>query len=102
MTEFRKAVIAGAILGASLGLIANYAHASVAKGEAGHHGAAGLGSTASAQAQGQAANAAAAAAGDNGAQGGQGGSYFSPDLRGSMVDGYQPWPQAEMKQFEKN
>lgn len=56
------------------------AHASVARGQAGHHGAS-LGST---------AHAAAATSGSAAAPG-----------RGSLVDDYQPWPQAEMQQFAK-
>ncbi|SIO58318.1 hypothetical protein [Paraburkholderia phenazinium] len=55
-------------------------HASVARGQAGRHGAS-LGST---------AHAAAATSGAAAAPG-----------RVSLVEGYQPWPQAEMQQFAK-
>ena len=68
-------------------LIATQAHASVARGEHGHHGAT-LGSTASAHA------AATGMVGAPAAQSGNGSRY-------SMVDDFQPWPQAEMAQFQK-
>lgn len=87
MTDFKKALITGAILGASLGLIANYAHASTAAANGGHHGGGNSG------AMGAAAGAfggSTAAAG----QSGNGGRY-------SLVDNYQPFPQAEMQQFQK-
>ncbi|MGF6764025.1 hypothetical protein P3T24_004356 [Paraburkholderia sp. GAS33] len=56
------------------------AHASVARGQAGHHGAS-LGST---------AHTAVTTSGSAAAPG-----------RGSLVDDYQPWPQAEMQKFAK-
>ena len=34
-------------------------------------------------------------------QAGQGGSYFSPAMDGDAVDPYQPWPQSEMRHFQK-
>jgi hypothetical protein len=97
MTDFKKAVLTGAILGLSLGLIANYAHASVARGDSGHHGY-GAGVSGSLKGAASSNNASAGAAG----QSGQGGAYFAPDLHSSLIDGYQPWPEAEMKQFQKN
>jgi hypothetical protein len=68
-------------------LATTQAHASTARGEAGHHGAS-LGSTARATSSVSSQSAAAAPAqGSNG--------------RYSLVDGYQPWQQAEMQQFAK-
>lgn len=66
---------------------------SVGRAEGGHHGAS-LGSTAAAVAANHAsANAAQSS--------GFGGSYFSPDAHASLVDGFQPWPESEMRQFQK-
>lgn len=65
-------------------LAASQAHASTARGEAGHHGAS-LGSTAH-------TSSSVAATGAQAAQGG--GRY-------SMVDAYQPWPESEMAQYAK-
>jgi hypothetical protein len=68
-------------------LITTQAHASaVARGEHGHHGAT-LGSSASHA-------AATGMVGAPAAQSGNGSRY-------SLVDEYQPWPQAEMAQFQK-
>jgi hypothetical protein len=30
-----------------------------------------------------------------------GGSYWAPNPNASVVDAYQPWPQSEMRQFQK-
>lgn len=35
------------------------------------------------------------------AQGGQGGSYWTPGPNASLVDAYQPWPESEMRRFQK-
>lgn len=96
MTDFKKALIVGAILGTSLGLIANYAHASTATASHGHHGGGNNGAVGAA-AGSFGGNASAGQAG----QSGQGGSYFSPRLNSSLIDDYQPYPQSEMKQFQK-
>ena len=53
-----------------------------------------------AAARGIAASRAAAQASHAG-QSGQGGSYWTPDANASLVDAYQPWPQAEMRRFQK-
>ncbi|WP_433705781.1 hypothetical protein [Paraburkholderia sacchari] len=53
-----------------------------------------------AAARGIAASRAAAQASHAG-QSGQGGSYWKPDLNASVVDAYQPWPESEMRQFQK-
>jgi hypothetical protein len=34
-------------------------------------------------------------------QSGMGGSYWAPNPDASPVDAYQPWPQSQMKQFQK-
>lgn len=39
-------------------------------------------------------------AGQNG-QSGQGGSYWAPVQNASAVDAFQPWPEAEMRKFQK-
>lgn len=35
------------------------------------------------------------------AQSGQGGSYWTPDPNASLVDAYQPFPESEVRQFQK-
>lgn len=54
-----------------------------------------------AAARGLAAARAAASHASASAQSGQGGSYWTPAQNASLVDAYQPWPQAEMRQFQK-
>lgn len=57
-----------------------------------------------AAARGLAAGRAAANAASHGANAGQsgnGGSYWSPQPDSSLVDAYQPWPQSEMRKFQK-
>jgi hypothetical protein len=97
MTEFKKAVITGFLLGASLGLIANYAHASTAAASHGHHGGGNNGALGAAAGAFGGSKGSAAGAG----QSGQGGSYGTWYLKSSLVDGYQPWPEEEMRQFQK-
>jgi hypothetical protein len=57
-------------------------------GSYGGHSGASAGVGAGASGQGQSGNAT-------------GRAYFAPSLNGSAVDQYQPWPQSEMKQFQK-
>lgn len=57
-----------------------------------------------AAARGLAAGRAAANAASHGANAGQsgnGGSYWSPQPDSSLVDAYQPWPESEMRKFQK-
>lgn len=101
MSDFKKAVLAGLIIGGALGLIATHAHAANASANQGHHGGGNNGAMgASAGAFGGSATGSSAA-GASAGQGGQGGSYGDWYLRVSPVDNYQPWPQSEMKQFQK-
>ena len=53
-----------------------------------------------AAARGLAASRAASHASAS-AQSGQGGSYWTSDPNASLVDAYQPYPEAEMRQFQK-
>ncbi|MCX4154964.1 MULTISPECIES: hypothetical protein [Paraburkholderia] len=75
------------ILLAILMLVASHTYASTASANHGHHGGLGNGAIGGQSSVGSPAASAAAA-------GGKGGRY-------SLVDDYQPWPQAEMKQFQK-
>lgn len=89
------------ILGALLLALTIPSHA--ASNTSGPHG--GIGA-ARGQAEAKAAaatSAARAAMANNGMPGahGNGGSYWSPDMHASVVDGYQPWSEAEMRQFQK-
>lgn len=86
------------LIAAALFAIVSTAHAGCdCKGRTGGMGAGGApGSTASGNA---AAAAAAASIGAAPGQSGRGGSYAAGSV--SLVDGYQPWPEAEMRQFEK-
>ncbi|MEM5294262.1 hypothetical protein VSR82_07950 [Burkholderia sp. JPY481] len=90
-----KSVIFALMLFASLS-----AHASTASANHGHHGGGNngaVGAAAGAFGGSSSSSAGAAAAGASG----MGGSYWSPDPNASLIDGYQPWPQREMKQFQK-
>lgn len=99
MKDITKAIITGAILGASLGLIADYAHAGTAVASA-NHGHHGYGAGVSGSLKGAPSSSSSAPAGPTGGNGGNGGSYFSPSLHDSLVDAYQPWPEAEVRQFQ--
>lgn len=56
-----------------------------------------------AAARGMAAARAAASAAQSARSGapGNGGSYWAPDPNASLVDNYQPWPESEMRRFQK-
>lgn len=96
MSEFKKACITGAVMAAVL-FTAWDCHAATASANHGHHGGGNNGAMgASAGAFGGSAGASAGSG-----QSGQGGSYGDYYLHSSVVDGYQPWPQAEMRQFQK-
>lgn len=100
MKDFYQAILTGVIIGAALAGVANYAHASNASANQGHHGGGNngaVGMSGGARAGLGASNSSQAGAG----QSGQGGSYGTWYLKQSLVDGYQPWPQSEMRQFQK-
>jgi hypothetical protein len=93
MSELKQAMLTGVILGAAI-FAAWDAHASNAQANHGHHSgpnAGALGCACNNAPKGSAA----------GASGGNGGSYGDWYLKASPVDAYQPWPQAEMRQFQK-
>jgi hypothetical protein len=98
MKDLTKAIITGAIMGACLFAVAKHSNAAEATGGAvasadhGHHG---YGAGVSGSLKGASSSAS------QGAVGGNGGSYFSPDLHSSLVDDYQPWPESEMRQFQR-
>lgn len=69
--------------------LATSAHAANATANGGHHGGGNNGAVGSAPGAFGGTSSAAAVG-----QSGNGGRY-------SMVDAYQPWPQAEMQQFQK-
>jgi hypothetical protein len=75
------------LLFAALLALATQAHASTASANQGHHGGANSGALGCSCG----ASHGTAAAG----QSGNGGRY-------SMVDQYQPWPESEMRNFEKS
>lgn len=58
------------------------------------HGHFGGSNAAAAAHYGQSAHAGAS-------QSGNGGSYWTPAPDSSLVDGYQPWPESEVRQFQK-
>lgn len=86
--DFRQAVVTGAFIGVALFLAHSCAYASNASANGGHHGGGNNGAVGAAA--GAFGGSSSAAAG----QGGNGGRY-------SVVDNYQPWPQSEMKKFQK-
>jgi hypothetical protein len=71
-----------------------HAHASTVGASHGNHGPSGFGPAGGQSAVGQASNAASVGSASASASGGEGGRY-------SMVDNYQPWDEASMRQFEK-
>jgi hypothetical protein len=76
-------------------LIATAAHAgSNAQGP--HGGIAAARGLAASRAAAQASHA-----GQSVGQSSQGGSYWTPDPNASLVDAYQPFPEAEMRRFQK-
>ena len=80
-----------------------HAHAADAKASRGPHGGIAAGMALQA-ARASAAHASALAASTNAGMpggSGNGGSYWSPDMHASVVDNYQPWPEAEMRRFQK-
>lgn len=54
-----------------------------------------------AAARGLAASRAAASHASASAQSGMGGSYWTPDPHASLVDAYQPFPESEVRQYQK-
>jgi uncharacterized membrane protein len=71
-----------------------HSFAQTASANHGHHGGGNHGAMGAA--------AGASAGGSSGAgQSGMGGSYWAPNPNASVVDAYQPWPQSEMRQFQK-
>jgi hypothetical protein len=95
MTIKQESIMKKLVITAALLALASTAHA------AGPHGGAGLGAIGGAY--GMAAQAAASHAATSTAPGqsGQGGSYWTPREDASLVDGYQPYPEAEMRKFQK-
>lgn len=71
----------------------------------GHNGGAAYGGHAAAAASAGHSSAGAAYGGASAGSGQSGNasglSYFSPYMDGDAVDPYQPWPEAEMRQFQK-
>lgn len=63
----------------------------------GHHGAANHGALGAASIGSTSSSSAGSATGSTG----MGGSYWSPNLNAAPEDNYQPWPQRQMKQFQK-
>jgi len=68
------------------------AHAGAVAGRSGTSGGQQTGGYSSAASHGTAAGQSGNATGR---------AYFAPVLDGSVVDQYQPWPQSEMRQFQK-
>lgn len=86
----RKIIIAVAALTFSAA-----SFASTASANHGHHGVGNSGSV------GAAAGAFGGGSSAGAGQSGNGGSYWSPNLNAAPEDAYQPWPQSQMRAFQK-
>lgn len=75
------------------------AHASTASANHGHHGGGNSGAVGAAA--GAFGGSSSASAAGNSASGGNGGSYGDFYLRASPVDNFQPYPESEMRQYQK-
>jgi hypothetical protein len=73
--------------------------ASTASANAGHHGGGNHGAVGAAAGAFGSGSSAAGSAGSG--QSGNGGSYWSPNLNAAPEDAYQPWPQSQMRAFQK-
>jgi hypothetical protein len=73
--------------------------ASSMSANAGHHGGGNHGAVGAAAGAFGGGSSSAGSAGSG--QSGNGGSYWSPNLNADPVDAYQPWPQSEMRQFQR-
>jgi hypothetical protein len=65
----------------------------------GHHGGGNSGAVGAAAGAFGGGSSASGSAGSG--QSGMGGSYWSPSLTAAPEDAYQPWPQSEMKKFQR-
>jgi hypothetical protein len=79
--------------------LATSAHASTASANHGHHGGANHGALGSSMGMASAQGSSASAG--NSAGGGNGSSYGDWYLRASPVDNFQPYPESEMRQYQK-
>jgi hypothetical protein len=90
----RKIIIAVAALTFSAASFASSMSAN-----AGHHGGGNNGAMGAAAGAFGGGSSAAGSAGSG--QSGMGGSYWSPNLNADPVDAYQPWPQSEMRKYQR-
>jgi hypothetical protein len=90
----RKFIIAVAALSLSAS-----SFASTASANHGHHGGGNNGAMGAAAGAFGGGSSAAGSAGSG--QSGMGGSYWAPNLNADPVDAFQPWPQSEMRRFQK-
>jgi hypothetical protein len=89
----RKIIIAIAALSFSVSSFAANTSANQ-----GHHGGGNNGAVGAAAG---AFGGSTSASSGSGASGGNGGTYGDWYLRSSPVDNYQPWPESEMRRFQK-
>jgi hypothetical protein len=92
-------VVMKSVLFALLLALATSAHASTASANHGHHGGGNNGAVGAAA--GAFGGSSSASAAGSGASGGNGSSYGDWYLRASPVDNFQPYPESEMRQYQK-
>lgn len=82
------------VIGLIVAALCQPVHAATTSANHGHHGGGNKGALGASTSSSTGSSSASG-------QSGQGGSYWTPNPRASLVDEYQPWPQNEMRQFQK-